>query len=78
MQCDPVLSAVVEAERVWERLLRRSFGREASFLRNTEFARGEPGSPLRAAYEHFVRTKEYWAACRGLPDGDVRWIRDQR
>ena len=78
MQYDPVLSACVDAERVWRRLLEKHFGQEAEFLCSTEIGRGELGSALRAAYERYQRAYEFWLDSRSLPAGNARWIWDQR
>jgi hypothetical protein len=78
MQYDPVFSACVEAERVWRRLLKKNFGREAEFLCTTEIGRGEPGSALRAAYDRYQRAYVFWLDSHHLPASDSRWIRDQR
>ena len=48
------------ADAAWMDAIRRSLRGRAGDVRYTKAAHGEPGTPLRAAYEEFERTGDEW------------------
>jgi hypothetical protein len=56
------------ADAAWMNAIRATLTGRPGDLRYTPAAKGEPGTPLRAAHDEFVRTNEAWrraASARG-------------
>lgn len=58
----PESLAFREADRAWQRALDAAFPRDANQARYEARGRGEPGSPLRAAYEARMAAYDAWCA----------------
>lgn len=61
--------AFAHADEVWQAALVKRFGtvRRAADARYSAAGRGEPGCPLRAAYEARHEAYTAWCVARGLP-----------
>jgi hypothetical protein len=60
---------------LWDQELTRQFGAGAETCRRRREGRGEPGTPLRKAYDARERVYQSWLIARGL--GDFRFAPPQ-